>query len=114
MTRRRKSSPLTPLGPFGKLVALVLGGVLLVAGFMFSVVVLAVVAVLVIIAWGFFWWKTRAFRAAVREAAGANPASGQPESYYGTIIDGEAQVVEAVIVDASTGDNPDADRKSPS
>lgn len=63
---------------------LIAGGLLLILGFMFSVVLLAVVAVLGLLAWGYLWWKTRK----VRQAMAASP----PEE--GQIFDGEAVVVE--------------------
>ena len=63
---------------------LIAGGLLLILGFMFSVVLLAVVAVLGLLVWGYLWWKTRK----VRQAMAANPPEG------GQIFDGEAVVVE--------------------
>lgn len=72
-------------GPIGKLLALTAGLVLLVAGFMFSVVILALIALAGAIALGYFWWKTRKLRKAMRQNA-----SG------GVVIDGEASVVDDV------------------
>lgn len=74
----------TEPGPLGKLVALLAGMILLVAAFMFSVVILAIVSVVGLAAWGYFWWKTRALRRAMRENTSAN----------GQVIDGEAVVVD--------------------
>jgi len=71
-------------GPLGRIATLVAGGVLVVLGFMFSLVLLAVVAVLGLAAWGYFWWKTRG----LRRAMGRRPPEG------GQVIDGEAVVVE--------------------
>lgn len=70
-------------GPLGKLFALVAGAVLLLVGFMFSVVLLAIVAVAGLAAWAYFWWKTRKLRQAMRD----NPPGGQ-------VIDGEVVVVD--------------------
>lgn len=56
---------------------------LLILGFMFSVVVLAVIAVLGLAGWGYMRWKTRKIRQAMQGRA----ADGQ-------VIDGEAVVVE--------------------
>lgn len=81
--------PIPPPGPLAKFFALVLGTLLLVLGLMFSVVLLAVVAVLGLGAWGYFWWKTRALRQAMREQA-------ERTGNGGTIIEGEAVVVEEV------------------
>lgn len=62
---------------------LLTGVVLLILGFMFSVVILAVIAVLGLAVWGYLWWKTRKLRRAMQEQA--------PD---GQVIDGEAIVVE--------------------
>lgn len=61
--------------------------ILLVLGFMFSVVILAVIAVLGVLGLGFLWWKTRAVRRAIREQMAA---SAHRQS---TVIEGEATVV---------------------
>lgn len=63
---------------------LIAGGFLLILGFMFSVVLLAIVAVLGLLAWGYLWWKTRK----IRQTMAASP----PEE--GQIFDGEAIIVE--------------------
>jgi membrane protein implicated in regulation of membrane protease activity len=83
--------PQTEPGLLGKLVALLVGAGLLVLGFMFSVVLLAIVAFIGSIAFAYFWWKTRALRKAVREQR-------QPESHTGDVIEGEAVVVEEATV----------------
>ncbi|MFA6310174.1 MAG: hypothetical protein WCV99_16220 [Sterolibacterium sp.] len=70
-------------GPFGKLLALLVSVIVLIAGVMFSMLMLAVIAVAGLAAWGFFWWKTRKLRGAMRD---------QPPG--GLVIDGEAVVVE--------------------
>lgn len=78
---------------------LIAGGFLLILGFMFSVVLLAVVALLGLAAWGYLWWKTRKVRQAM---AAAPPEEGQ-------IFDGEAVIVEEAKGDARNilpGDHP--------
>jgi hypothetical protein len=80
-------------GLLNKLLALIVGATLLILGFMFSVVVLAVVAVLGVIGFGYFWWKTRALRKAIRERP---PAAVFDEGQV--IIDGEARVVEGDLL----------------
>lgn len=70
-----------------KILALLAGGVLLVLAFLFSVVVLAVVAVVGLCAFAYFWWKTRALRQALREQA------AQAAATDGQVIEGEAVVV---------------------
>jgi uncharacterized protein (DUF58 family) len=51
----------------GRVLAFLLGCVALVAAFMVSVLALAVVAVLVVLAVGYLWWKTRDLRRQLRE-----------------------------------------------
>ena len=68
---------------FRNILALLAGAILLILGFLFSVVVLAVIAALGLAVGGYLWWKTRTLRRAMREQA--------PD---GQIIDGEAVVVE--------------------
>ena len=58
---------------------LIVGAALLVAGFMLSMVVFAVLAALALVAWGYLWWKTRDLRRELRE----RPAAG------GRVIEGE-------------------------
>lgn len=71
-----------PQGLFGKILTLVVGGAFLVLAFMFSLVVLAVVAVGGLLLGGWLWWKTRAVRKVMREQR-RQPAS------EGYIIEGE-------------------------
>jgi Flp pilus assembly protein TadB len=72
-----------PQSLLGKLLTLSLGAVFLVLAFMFSLVVLAVVAVGGLLLWGWVWWKTRALRKQMREQGQQPPAS------EGYIIEGE-------------------------
>lgn len=76
-----------PAGLLGKIFATLFAAVLLAVGFMFSVVLLAIAAVLAIVGLGYFWWKTRAIRRVLREqmAAARHDRS--------TVIEGEATVV---------------------
>jgi uncharacterized protein YneF (UPF0154 family) len=62
----------------GKLVAFVAATALLVLAFIFSVVLLAVLAAGGLALFGYFWWKTRALRKRLRE----NPPGGH-------VIEGE-------------------------
>ena len=68
---------------FRNVLALLTGAILLILGFLFSVVVLAVIAVLGLAVWGYLWWKTRKLRRTMQEHV--------PD---GRVIDGEAVVVE--------------------
>lgn len=76
-----------PTGLLGKILATLFATVLLAVGFMFSVVLLAIAAVLGIVGLGYFWWKTRAIRRVLREQM----ASAQHDQ--NTVIEGEATVV---------------------
>lgn len=92
--------PFKEPGPLAKLLALLVGAVLLVLGFMFSVVILAIVAVVGLAAFGWFWWKTRELRkimraqAAQAEQMAEHMAGRAPAGADGEIIEGEAVVVE--------------------
>ncbi|MDO8313902.1 MAG: hypothetical protein Q7T00_01465 [Rugosibacter sp.] len=74
------------------LLGLLTGAILLLLGFMFSVVILSVIAVIGLGVWIYFWWKTRALRRAMQANVPKQEADGQ-------IIDGEAIVVEEYRVD---------------
>lgn len=76
-----------PMGILGKTLTTLLATSLLVVGFMFSVIALAVVAVFGLIGLGYFWWKTRALRRAIREQM----AAARPEQSM--VIEGEATVI---------------------
>ena len=75
-------APTTRPGLLGKLLAAVGGAILLAVGVLFSLVILAVIAVAGLAAWAYFWWKTRKVRQAMREQASC-----------GQVIDGEAVVI---------------------
>lgn len=77
-----------PQGIVGKLLTALLSVGLLILGVMFSLVALAVAAVIGLAFAGWFWWKTRALRQAMREAAPAAAASAS-RAADGEIIDGE-------------------------
>lgn len=68
--------------------ALILGAILLVVGFMFSLVILTIVAVIGLVVLGYFWWKTRKLRQALHEEAMRTMPSD------GHIVEGESVVVE--------------------
>jgi len=74
----------------GKLLALVAGVILLVLGFMFSLVLLSVFVALALTLGAWFFWKTRHVRKAMREAA----ATRGPPPTGGEVIEGEAVIVE--------------------
>ena len=70
-------------GPVARVFAVILGAVALAASFMFSLVVVAVLAVVALGVGLYFWWKTRALREAMRESIEAQQraaeAMGAPE-----------------------------------
>lgn len=68
-----------------RILAALVGVILLVVGLMFSLVLLAVLAVAGLVGLGWFWWKTRALRKTMQQ----RPADGH-------VIEGEAMVVEDI------------------
>ncbi|HOI52307.1 MAG TPA: hypothetical protein PLN02_08015 [Azonexus sp.] len=76
-----------PQGIAGKLLTALFSVGLLVLGVMFSLVALAVAAVIGLLFAGWFWWKTCALRKALREATPA--AATASRAADGDIIDGE-------------------------
>lgn len=78
-----KLPPPAGSGLIGRLIGLLAGVILLIAGVMFSLVILAVIAVAGLLAWSYFWWKTRKLRKAMRDL----PPGG-------LVIDGEVVVVD--------------------
>jgi membrane protein implicated in regulation of membrane protease activity len=71
------------------ILALITGTVVLILGFVFSLVLFAVLISLGLLAWGFWWWKTRALRKAMQEQHGQRGTATA-----GVVIEGEAVVVE--------------------
>ena len=66
---------------------------LLVLGFMFSLVLFAVLAVGGVLLWGFFWWKTRKFRQQMQE-------QGFPPPPFSSSTEG--RVIEGQVIRAGT------------
>ncbi len=94
-----------PTGPLAQALALVVGAILLVLGFMFSLVLLAVFVAVGLMLGAWFFWKTRHVRKAMREAgAMRNPPA------HGDVIEGEAVIVEEYRV-SETAVLPDDSRK---
>jgi Flp pilus assembly protein TadB len=82
----------TPPGPLAKLAAFVLSAGFLVLAFMFSLVALAVVAVLGVVLGGWLWWKTRAMRKQMQQMREAAERMGNA----GPMRDD--QVIEGVFI----------------
>lgn len=57
-----------PQGPLAKLLAFVLSAAFLILAFMFSLVALAVVAVVGLAVGGWLWWRTRQLRREIKRA----------------------------------------------
>ena len=83
-------------GPVARVFAVILGAVALAASFMFSLVVVAVLAVVALGVGLYFWWKTRALREAMREsieaqqrAAEAMGAGTDAPPADGAVIEGD-------------------------
>lgn len=67
-----RGSPGGPLRPrsaglLGRVLALIAGGMILVAGLFVSVLVFSLLLVVGVVAGGWFWWKTRDLRKDLRE-----------------------------------------------
>lgn len=77
-----------------KILTLVIGMLVLVAAFMFSLVILAVALVAGLLFGGYFWWKTRKIRQIMREQQQSQPR--QQSAPGGHVIEGEAIVVEEI------------------
>lgn len=94
-----------PSGPLAQTLALVVGAILLVLAFMFSLVLLAAFVTVGLMLGAWFLWKTRHLRKAMREAgARRNPPAN------GDVIEGEAVIVEESRVGETTVP-PDDSRK---
>ncbi|MDP2752239.1 MAG: hypothetical protein Q8O31_06510 [Rhodocyclaceae bacterium] len=72
----------TTLNILSKLVTWLIGLGLLAVAFMFSVVLLAIVATLGMVLWGYLWWRTRTLRRAMKSSAN------------GYVFEGESIVVD--------------------
>lgn len=80
-----------PQGPLARIATFVVGTILMVVGFMFSLAALAVVAVAVVVVGTWLWWKTRAMRRQIEEQLAQQPAFQANETVFdGHIIEGEA------------------------
>ncbi|MFZ2971316.1 hypothetical protein [Ferribacterium limneticum] len=80
----------TPPGPLAKLAAFVLSAGFLVLAFMFSLVALAVVAVVGVVLGGWLWWKTRAMRKQMQQMREARQTGfDQPTRSSDQVIEGE-------------------------
>ena len=83
-------------GLFGTLLALVTGTALLMLGFMFSLLVLAVVAIAGVLGFGYLWWKTRALRRQINEQMQQHQA--QHSQYSQTDSSAEGVIIEGEVI----------------
>ncbi|NTV71241.1 MAG: hypothetical protein HGA71_13990 [Azonexaceae bacterium] len=80
----------TPPGPLAKVVAFVLSAAFMVLAFMFSLVALAVVAVLGVALGGWLWWKTRTLRKQMQQMREAAQQMAQDQPVRNDqVIEGE-------------------------
>lgn len=85
-----------PQSLLARVLAVVVGLLALAAAFMFSIVIFAVVAIVGLVVWLYFLWKTRALRQQIREhmreqmhAQVAAPRAAEPDP-SGKVIEGES------------------------
>lgn len=85
-----------PAGPLGRALAVIVGGMILVAGLFVSALVFSVLIAVGIVAGGWFWWKTRDLRRQLRERMAqmqrmdAGPPPGDPgRDPSGQVLDGD-------------------------
>lgn len=84
-------------GMLEKVLTVLVGSLVLVAAFMFSLVILAVAVVVGLMIWGYFWWKTREIRKVMREQREQHQSqTRQQPQQGGNVIEGEAIVVDEV------------------
>lgn len=93
-----------PKSLLGRVLAAVGGILALGAVLLFSAVLFVVLAVVALLAFAFFWWKTRALRRSLREQAAAEasyttgPATGEAGAADAASERGDAQVIEGESV----------------
>ena len=91
-------------GPQQSLLAQIVGGeigvIALIGAFMFSAVVFVAVAIVALVFWGWFWWKTRALRRQMQAQMNEQMCEPRRESPFrspadeSSVIDGEAVRVD--------------------
>ncbi len=87
-------------GPVARVLGVLVGVLVLAVSLMFGLVVFAVLGVVVLCFWGYFWWKTRELRKVMRETleaqqraaeAGMPPTASEADA---AVIEGEAMRVQ--------------------
>jgi hypothetical protein len=74
-------------GLVAQVLAFAAGAVLLIGAFVFSLLLVAVLVSLGLLAWGYVWWRTRALRKLVREHLRSADATRPPDG--GSVIEGD-------------------------
>lgn len=99
-----------PPGLLAQALRLLVVLVVLVLGFMFSLVAFAVLAVGGALAWGYFWWKTRKLRQKLQEQGYTVPTEApgtfRDRGTAGELIEGE--VIEGEVIGR---ERPEADSR---
>jgi hypothetical protein len=98
-------SPNTTANPFVKVIAMLGGVVVLVLGFMFSMVLISFIVLIGFAAWAYFWWKTRDLRKAMKAQRASQPMNAGNEA-GGEIIEGEVIVVNDYVGDYAANGRP--------
>jgi len=93
----RQRFPHTPASPLQKAASAVIGLALLALGLMFSVVLIAVLVVAGLAAWGYLWWKTREIRRILRERQAPAAANDRVFEGEATVVDTEEQVTRIEV-----------------
>ena len=83
------------------ILTVVAGAALLVVGFIFSLVILAVVAVVGLMVWAWFWWKTRALRSHLGEQMEQMQRKQQRRAQDGTTKEGVT--IEGEVIREESG-----------
>jgi hypothetical protein len=72
-------------GLLGKVLTIAAGAILLIAAFMFSLLVFGALLIAGLLAWGYLWWKTRDLRTQLkRQRAGGRVIEGEAVREVGT------------------------------
>ncbi|MDO9011237.1 MAG: hypothetical protein Q7U78_05450 [Gallionella sp.] len=87
------SSPSLP----GRIIGLIVTAALIVLGLMFSMVLIALIAVVGLIAGGYLWWKTRTLRKQMREhQQSMRGAANDADAFKGEVFEGE--IIEGEVI----------------
>lgn len=88
-----------PQSPLAKLAAFVLSAVFLVLAFMFSLVALAVVAVVGLVLGGWLWWRTRKLRQEIQRQWSAQQQNASGDPMHGSAYQAPAPSRETTIIE---------------